>query len=67
MKTSKMGDKIVFSSDDQFYDDCPICRAMKKAKREGKDIDPVELAKAFNEAKEVGGKIGSIPEKTQHD
>lgn len=51
MKTVKMGDnKVVFSSGDQFYDDCPICRAMRKAELEGKDIDPIELAKAFNEA-----------------
>lgn len=68
MKTAKMGDdKIVFSSGDQFYDDCPICRAMKKAEEEGKNLDPVELAKAFNEANKMGGMVGGDSENKKHD
>ncbi len=67
MKISKMGDKIVLSSDDQLYDDCPICRAMRKAEQEGKDLDPVELAKAFNEANKIGAVIGTLDNNPKHD
>lgn len=68
MKSVKMGDdKIVVSSGDQFYDDCPICRAMQKAEKEKKGIDPIELAKAFNEANKMGGISGSLIKNPKHD
>jgi hypothetical protein len=34
----------------EFYDDCPICRAMKKAEEEGRGLSEKELKKAFQEA-----------------
>ena len=60
-------DKIVFSSEEEFYDDCPICRAMRKAEKEKKDLDPMELAKAFNEANKMGGVSGSFVNNQKHD
>ncbi len=65
MKTSKVGNKVLISSDNQYFDDCPICQAMRKAEKEGKSLDPVELAKAFNKANKMGGITGGVPEKTQ--
>jgi hypothetical protein len=38
------------SSDDEYYDDCPICRLMKKAEKEGREPTEEELAEAFEKA-----------------
>lgn len=48
MKAVKSSADVVVSSSDQYYDDCPICRAMREAEESGKNLDPVELAKALD-------------------
>jgi hypothetical protein len=55
MKPIKTGDKILTSSSPFYFDDCPICRAMKKAEEEGKDLSEEEALEAMEKAKEVGG------------
>jgi hypothetical protein len=41
--------------DSEFYfDDCPICRAVKKAEDENRDLTYDELKKAFDKAKKQG-------------
>ncbi|OGI26828.1 MAG: hypothetical protein A2359_03990 [Candidatus Moranbacteria bacterium RIFOXYB1_FULL_43_19] len=45
-KKAKRGAKL----DDFLFDDCPICRAMKKANEQGKNLDGEDLLKAFAEA-----------------
>ena len=45
-------------SDEDFFDDCPICRMMKKAKEESREPTPDEMKKAYKEAGEQGGLIG---------
>jgi len=46
-KKKKKGAKL----DDFLFDDCPICRAMKKAEKEGRNLHGEELLAAFAEAK----------------
>ncbi|HNR81162.1 MAG TPA: hypothetical protein PKK37_01875 [Candidatus Pacearchaeota archaeon] len=41
-----------------FFDDCPICRAMKAAQEQGRDLSLEELKAAFQEAKNEGGVVG---------
>lgn len=48
--TKGKGKQIVFSSSGTYYDDCPICRAMKKAEEEGRSLSSSEIEKAFEEA-----------------
>lgn len=38
------------SGDDFYFDDCLICRAMKKAEEEGRELSAEELLAAFDEA-----------------
>lgn len=38
------------SGDDFYFDDWPICRAMKKAEEKGRQLSSEELKKAFDEA-----------------
>lgn len=38
----------VMSSSEEFYDDCPICQAMKKAEEEGKNLNREELTEVFD-------------------
>ena len=38
--------------DNFFFDDCPICQAMKKAEEQGKSLSLPELRKAFREAED---------------
>ena len=40
-------------------DNCPICRATKKAEKEGRELGGEELMEAFQEAKEQGGMVGT--------
>ena len=39
-------------------DDCPICRAMKKAQEQGREPTSEELKEAFKKAKEGGAMVG---------
>lgn len=45
-------------SDVDYFDDCPICQAMKEAENQGGDLGAYELTKAFKKAKEKGAVIG---------
>jgi len=42
----------------EFFDDCPVCQAMKKAKEEGRELSEEELFKAFQQSKEQGNIVG---------
>lgn len=37
-------------ADTEFFDDCPICQGLKKAKEEGRELSEEELRKLFEEA-----------------
>ena len=39
------------NSESFYFDDCPICRAMKKAEKEEREMNMEELIHAFNKAK----------------
>jgi len=39
---------------DDFFDDCPICQATKKAYEENRDITLSELEEAFRQAEKLG-------------
>ena len=41
---------MVVSSANEYFDDCPICQAMKKAEEEGRELSEEELLKLFEEA-----------------
>lgn len=43
-------EKLVVSSSGTYYDDCPICQAMKKAEEEGRSLSSSEAKKAFEKA-----------------
>lgn len=45
-------------TEEDFYDDCPICQAMKEAEKEKRELSSGELKKAFTQAKEKGGIVG---------
>lgn len=42
----------------EFFDDCPICQAMKEAEKKSKDLSLPELAEAFGKAKKQGAVVG---------
>lgn len=44
--------------DDDFFDDCPVCQAMKFAKENGRMPTLSELEEAFKKAKEKGAIVG---------
>lgn len=46
-----------FNNED-FFDDCPICQAMKAAQKERRELTLEELKEAFKEAKEKGAVVG---------
>ena len=46
----KEGQTVLVSSSETFYDDCPICQAMKKAEEEGRNLSEKELMEAFAKA-----------------
>ena len=46
------------NSDDEIYDDCPVCQAMKKAKEEGRELTTKEIKEAMEKSKEQGGIVG---------
>lgn len=58
MKKIKISDKKRFEDTEFYFDDCPICRAMRKANERERDLSFEELTKAFKEAREKGGKVG---------
>ena len=37
-------------TDMEFFDDCPICQGLKKAKEEGRELSLEELKELFNRA-----------------
>ena len=43
---------------EEFFDDCPICRAMKAAQEQGRELTLEELKETFKKAKEQGGIVG---------
>lgn len=51
---------MVVSSSDSYFDDCPVCRAMKEAEEKGKNLNIVELAEAFGKAKKQGSIVGGL-------
>lgn len=51
-RKNEAGKKVLISSSNFFYDDCPICRAMKKAKEEDRSLSEEELKEAFDKANE---------------
>lgn len=46
-----------FNNED-FFDDCPVCQAMKLAQQNGKMPTQEELEEAFKKAKEKGAIVG---------
>lgn len=59
MKKNKNKYKATKFSETEFYfDDCPICQAMKKAQEKGREPKMGELGLAFEEAKKKGGIVG---------
>jgi hypothetical protein len=51
-----MKKKLAKNQKKEFYfDDCPICQAMKKAEEEGRSPSLNELKEAFRKAKKKGG------------
>ena len=51
-----MGNKKI--KKEEFFDDCPICRAMKAAQEQGRESTSEELKEAFKKAKEEGAVVG---------
>lgn len=49
-KKNEEGKKVLISSSETFYDNCPICQAMKKAEEEGRELSEKELMEAFAKA-----------------
>lgn len=45
-------------NNDMFFDDCLICRAMKAAQDQGRELSMEELKAAFQKAKDEGGVVG---------
>jgi len=44
--------------EEEFFDDCPICRLMKAAQEQGRELTLEELKEAFKKANEQGGIVG---------
>lgn len=58
--------KSLVSSSDKYFDDCPICQAMKKAEKENRDLSEKEVKKAFKKAKKVkDAVVGDFYDKNQ--
>ena len=49
-KSGEEKQAVLVSSSDTYYDDCPICQAMKKAEEEGRSLSEEEMIKLFEEA-----------------
>jgi hypothetical protein len=46
------------SGEEDFFDDCPICQAMKRAKEQGRELSEKEMKEAIKKAKDAGGIVG---------
>lgn len=46
------------TNNEEFFDDCPICRLMKATKEQGREPTAEELKEAFKKAKEGGAIVG---------
>jgi len=64
-KIKKDKDKFEFEvepvdkfGDEDFFDDCPICQAMKATQEQGRELTLEELKEAFKDAKEKGAIVG---------
>jgi len=51
------GDTVFISSEPEYFDDCPICQAMKDIEA-GKDLSGEDIKKAFEKSKDHGGIVG---------
>lgn len=49
-KKNEKEKKVLVSSSGSYFDDCPICQAMKKAEEEGRSLSEEELREAFAKA-----------------
>lgn len=54
-KDKREGQTVLVSSSDSYYDDCPICQAMKKAEEEGRSLSEAEAREAFAKANKEQG------------
>lgn len=50
--------KVKFQDTEFYFDDCPICRAAKKAEDENRSLGEKELKNAFKKAKNKGAIVG---------
>ncbi|KKP67524.1 MAG: hypothetical protein UR68_C0001G0090 [Candidatus Roizmanbacteria bacterium GW2011_GWA2_35_19] len=58
--------KILVSSSNKYFDDCPICQAMKEAEREKRDLSENEITQAFKKTKKVKNSIvGNLPDEPE--
>lgn len=59
MKKKKISSNTyLVSSNDDYFDDCPICQAMRQAEKEGKALSESKLARAFEKSKDAGWIVG---------
>lgn len=49
---------IKIKEEHEYFDDCPICRAMKEADEEGRSLTEPELKEPFKKAKDKGAAVG---------
>ena len=50
--------KVKSPGSDFFFDDCPICRAMREAEKHGTTLSSSELVDAFTQARDKGAIVG---------
>ena len=59
MKTKKSKAKSKNRSGEwEFFDDCPVCQAEKRAQAAGRNATMMELKEAFRKAKDQGAIVG---------
>ncbi|RJQ28032.1 hypothetical protein C4577_00180 [Candidatus Parcubacteria bacterium] len=54
----KKKEKAQEMQEDDYFDDCPVCQAMKKAQEEKRSPTMSEMKQAFKKAKEQGAVTG---------
>ncbi|MBM4401944.1 MAG: hypothetical protein FJ044_01750 [Candidatus Cloacimonetes bacterium] len=57
-KTKSKTETFLCSSSPFYFDDCPICRAMKMAEERGRPLSQSELKEAFRQAENQGAVVG---------
>ena len=57
-KKKKESPFTLVSSSEEYFDDCPICQTLKKAKEEGREITLRELQEAMGKAQKQGAIVG---------